>query len=61
MKSIVVEVSPEGEVKIEAVGYKGQSCSLATKALEKALGLSGKSTKKPEWHQSEVAAQKVSG
>lgn len=60
MKSIEVTVSPEGEVKIEAVGYKGSSCALATKALEQAMGLAGKSTKKPEYHATEGVTQKAS-
>lgn len=59
MKSIEVTVSPEGEVKIEAVGFRGGSCTLATKALEQAMGLSGKSTKKPEYNATEGASQKV--
>lgn len=59
MKQIIVEVSPDGEVKIEAVGYRGQSCAKATEALEKAMGLPGKSVKKKEYFQTESSAQKV--
>jgi hypothetical protein len=59
MKTITLTVSPDGEVVIEANGYKGKACSLATKALEQAMGLPGKSTKKPEWHQVEGVTQKV--
>lgn len=58
MKSIVVTISPEGEVVIESVGYKGSACSLATKALEKALGISSKDTKKKEYHESDQALQR---
>lgn len=57
MKQIEVVVSPEGEVVINAVGFKGQGCEQATKALEQAMGTSGKRTKKPEWTQQ--STQKV--
>lgn len=53
MKSIEVIVSPEGDVKIEAIGFFGQMCKKATEALEKALGLSKNRTPKKEYFQSE--------
>lgn len=59
MKSIEVTVSPEGEVVISAVGFKGKACERATEALEKALGLPGKRTKKPEWNVQENVTQGV--
>ena len=37
-KKILMEVSPEGEIKITSSGYKGSECLKATEALEKALG-----------------------
>ena len=37
MKTVIVEVAPDGVVKIDALGFKGQACSLATKELELAL------------------------
>jgi hypothetical protein len=54
MKSITVEVSPEGEVKIEAAGFKGNACEKATAALEAAMGMPGKRIKKPEYTQQET-------
>ena len=38
MTTIIVEVSPTGETKIETRGFKGKSCKDATRELEKALG-----------------------
>lgn len=59
MKSIVVEVSTEGDVKIEAVGYAGKGCEKATAALEAAMGLPGKRKHKPEYQAQNT--QKVGG
>ncbi|MBU6231559.1 DUF2997 domain-containing protein [Patescibacteria group bacterium] len=58
-RSIVVSVSPDGEVKVEAVGFKGGSCEKATQAIEKALGTSGPRTKKPEYFQQNTNQQKA--
>jgi len=38
MKQIKVLIGPKGQVKIEAVGFTGESCLAATRKLEKALG-----------------------
>lgn len=37
-KQILMQVSPEGEIKITTTGFKGTECLKATAALEKALG-----------------------
>lgn len=50
MKTIIVEVSPTGEVKIDAVGFKGNACQQATAAIEKALGTVTAKAFKPEAH-----------
>jgi len=47
---IEVLVGPNGEVKIEAHGYKGKSCEEATKFLEDALGDKADVKKKAEWY-----------
>ena len=54
MKQIEIEVSETGEVKIEAVGFKGNSCEQATKAFEKALGVVRDKKKKPEYYQNQT-------
>ena len=51
MKAIEITVSPEGEVTVEAMGFKGKGCRAATEAIEKALGVTGKRQHKPEFTQ----------
>ena len=62
-RSIEVLVTPTGEIKIDAVGFKGADCEQATKFLEAALGLVNERTKKPDYHQTRTAKpqQKVGG
>jgi hypothetical protein len=59
-QQIVVTISPEGDTKIEAIGYTGGSCAAATKPLEEALGVVADRKLKPEYHRAPVAVnQKV--
>ena len=51
-RTIEIIVSPQGQVQIDAVGFKGPDCELATRFLEEALGQVGAKQKKPELHQS---------
>lgn len=37
MKKIVIEIKPDGTTKIDANGFQGQQCTLATRELELAL------------------------
>jgi len=48
-KSIEIEFSDDGGVKIEAVGFQGQGCEKATKAFEEALGVVKTRKRKPEF------------
>ena len=50
-RTIEIVVSTTGDISIDAVGFKGADCEKATKFLEEALGVSGKKTKKSEWHE----------
>ena len=50
-RTIEIIVSPQGQVQIDAVGFKGPDCELTTRFLEEALGTIGTKTKKPEYHQ----------
>lgn len=59
MKQVLINVSATGEVTIEAVGFKGQACTKATEAIEKALGMPGKRTHKPEFYQGNQQTQKA--
>ena len=54
-RAIEVIVSPTGEIKIDAVGFKGADCEQATRFLEEALGVVNQRAKKPEYHQSRTA------
>jgi hypothetical protein len=51
-RSIEVVIAPSGEVKIDAIGFKGVDCQKATAFLEQALGLERNRVRKPEFHQS---------
>ena len=51
MKEIIVEISPDGAVHVEAFGYQGNSCEDATKFIEQALGKTVEQQHKPEYHQ----------
>lgn len=37
-KEIIVNISKDGEIRIEAKGFKGRECLQATKPFEEALG-----------------------
>lgn len=43
--------TPEGEVRLETHGLKGQSCLAETEALEKALGRVKERTRTSEFYQ----------
>jgi Protein of unknown function (DUF2997) len=59
MKSVIVEINPEGEIKIETVGYKGNACTQATVAMEKALGSVTSRKHKPEFYATGTVQQKA--
>lgn len=53
MKKIVIEIEPDGSTTLDAQGFKGSSCSLATKELELALAGSPSNVedrKKPDFY-----------
>lgn len=49
MKQIIVNVSPAGNVVIDAVGFKGKGCAKATEQIEIMLGGEAKKDTKPEY------------
>ena len=52
MKPVIeIVIATTGEIKIDAVGFKGTDCAQATKYLEEALGAVKLKVKKPEYHQ----------
>ena len=46
MKTITVDISPAGSVKIETSGFNGVGCAKATEQIEIVLGGAGRKTKK---------------
>ena len=53
-RRIHVRVSPTGDITVEADGFQGSGCEVATKAIEEALGKPREHTRKPEyWRQSQ--------
>ena len=56
-KQIEILIQPNGEIQIEAVGFKGGACEKATAAIEQALGVAGKRQKKPEYYAAAAAGQ----
>jgi hypothetical protein len=50
-RTIEIIIGVGAEIQIDAVGFKGPDCEKATKFLEEALGVVGRKTKKPEYHQ----------
>ena len=50
-QSIEVIVTPQGEIVIEAIGFKGGACEKATAAIEQALGVARAKRRKPEFNQ----------
>jgi hypothetical protein len=50
-RTIEIIIGTAGEIKIDAIGFKGLDCEKATKFLEEALGSVGQKVKKPEYYQ----------
>ncbi|MDR1282412.1 MAG: DUF2997 domain-containing protein [Opitutaceae bacterium] len=50
MKSITVDIDPQGQVKIETSGFTGSACEKATAEIEKALGQKTSSKRKAEYY-----------
>lgn len=48
-RTIEVLVTPSGGVSIKAVGFTGPSCRDATRDLERALGITTRTTARPEF------------
>lgn len=53
-RRILVRISTQGDIIVEAVGFHGKGCEAATKAIEDALGKPRARTRKPDfWRQSQ--------
>lgn len=58
-RAIIIRVSEDGEVVVEAEGYKGDECLKATELFERALGIpdESKRTFKEEFYQEETGEE----
>jgi hypothetical protein len=56
-EEIIVEVSPQGEVKVSVKGVKGKSCKDMTKALEAAFGDVQSSVKTSEFNETPLVSK----
>lgn len=54
MKEIIITISPDGKVHVEAKGFRGRACKTATEAYEKALGLVEEVQLKPEFRMAAI-------
>ena len=54
MQEIVLTFKKNGEVQVEANGFKGTSCSLATEFLKKTLGKVTDFQRKAEWFEENI-------
>jgi len=59
-KTIEITVTPEGAVSLKTTGFQGSSCKDATRELERALGVTGKETLLPEFHQQQAQQNRLS-
>lgn len=59
MKTIEVIIGIAGEIKIDALGFKGPDCEKATAFLEAALGTVKRKDKKPEYYQTQRHVQRI--
>jgi hypothetical protein len=50
-KTLVIIVSPSGEIQMDAHGFQGIDCEKATRFLEEVLGKISHRAKKPEYYQ----------
>ncbi len=50
-KELIIEISPDGEVKIKTEGFKGTECEEELKPIEKAVGKVKSRTKTSEYYQ----------
>lgn len=50
-RKIEVRIDKKGGVKIEALGFEGEGCTLATRKLEEALGPEVERELKPEFYE----------
>lgn len=55
MQEFYIDVSPNGDVRVEGKNISGPDCKTLTAEIEKALGTTTSSKLKPEYHQARQA------
>ena len=58
-KRVKVIISPDGSVKLDAIGYQGKGCEKVTKLLAGAVGKAEDEGKKPGWSMPEPSMSTV--
>lgn len=58
-KELIIEILPDGEVKIKTEGFKGTECEEELKPIEKALGKVTERQKTSEYYQKSENHNKV--
>jgi hypothetical protein len=53
-KELIIEIGPDGEVKIKTEGFKGTECEEELKPIEKALGEVKSRTRTSEYYQKNI-------
>jgi hypothetical protein len=53
-KELIIEIGPDGEVKIKTEGFKGTECEEELKPIEKALGEVKSRTRTSEYYQQNI-------
>jgi hypothetical protein len=56
-RRIIVRVSTDGSITVEAAGFHGKGCEAATKAIEEALGEPVTRTRKPDYWRQESTSK----
>lgn len=59
MKTITIDIDVEGNTTIKVEGVKGKSCKDLTRDIERALGVTKKSTPTAEFHQQAAQQQRT--
>ncbi len=53
-RELIIEIGPDGEVKIKTEGFKGTECEEELKPIEKALGEVKSRTRTSEYYQQNI-------
>lgn len=53
-KEIVVVIDTDGNVSVDAIGFHGEGCAEATKAITDTLGETLSEKKKPEYYEKSI-------